>query len=385
MESMDNLPVLHKGQQLAKVGNTAIGLISQILNEGDADFWYNKGLEHKRNKQWQASYYCLTKAIELDSSNSDYYFVRAYIVIKLSLQNEGEVVDLIISGFFHLSAQDSRRAFGYEELDDLILYAGEEISMEGNRNLFALSIIYYWCKNKECVQCFDKVTNGEKEFGAYYYLLQGLINTVSSRIEIDDFLSSANLNKLVRINMIKSYTRAIVIKPDLAVAYYFRGIEKTVISSLDGQTKYEDGTTDLDDYLAAAKLNPKYLDAYFNLLRIKNKRFFNSDKAREIQKGNTSILSNATIAYYMRVEVKRRYLRDHNNLIKDCNELAKLNPKDTYAYFESGRARYFLRDYQGCIDDLSKGIALYPNKDEIQPIISLRDMCYKDIEEHKYQ
>jgi hypothetical protein len=373
---MSNLPIIKKSEHLIKTVNTTVGLISQVLEEGDANLWYKKGLENKENEQWQATYYCFTKAIELDSSQPNYFFYKALSVTKLPDPEINEFVNLIITGFSHLSTPYDGMGLLRKELDDLWLFVGENIPMEGNANLFALAIIHYFLNNIDCIYFLNDITTNIDELGANYFILCGFVSSYESRIGIDkDFVdiyeNSSNIYDLFRTSAIEYYTKAITIKPDLALAYYCRGIEKTkLLNNESDSIQCQD--TDLIDYINAARLQPQYLERYFKILGTENKSYFNSDKFKAVKKGDKNILTDQVIGHYMRSYVLFQCL-DYLGVIKDCEELIRLMPNDTYAYFQMGKAKVRLKDAHGAYKALTTGIDLYPNKDEIKAIITYRD------------
>jgi|GEM_PF-2294394 len=67
------------------------------------------------------------------------------------------------------------------------------------------------------------------------------------------------------------------------------------------------------------------------------------------------------LAYYWRGLIYSLTKSDYQRGVQDFTSVIKLEPRNEGAWFERGRARFWMTDYQGGIDDVSRAIEINPN------------------------
>ncbi|XP_031212107.1 tetratricopeptide repeat protein 6 isoform X2 [Mastomys coucha] len=132
----------------------------------------------------------------------------------------------------------------------------------------------------------------------------------------------------------ESFTKAVKANPELAEAYYHRGLCKVKLNKQNS----------ILDFNRALILNPKHYQAYLS-----------------------------RVAYY---GLKGRY----SKAILNCNEAIKLYPESVRAYICRGVLKYYNRNYKLAITDLS--IAVNMDKNSYTAFYN-RALCYTKIGEHQ--
>ncbi|MGI2905727.1 tetratricopeptide repeat-containing S1 family peptidase, partial [Tolypothrix sp. VBCCA 56010] len=149
---------------------------------------------------------------------------------------------------------------------------------------------------------------------------------------------------------IQDWTEAIRLNPNLAYAYYNRGVVRSELGDKQGA---------IADYNTAIKINPNLAYAYNNRGVT---RADLGDKQGAIADYNTAIKINPNLAnaYYGR-GVVRDELGDKQGAIADYNSAIKINPNLANAYYGRGVVRKELGDKQGAIADYNTAIKINPN------------------------
>ena len=148
---------------------------------------------------------------------------------------------------------------------------------------------------------------------------------------------------------IKHYTKAIALKPDLAIAYNNRGITYEQKGDVDAAIR---------DYTKAIELNPQSTNGYNN---------------RGITYGQKGDVDAAIRDYTKAIELNPQYTNAYYNrgvtygqkgdvdaAIQDFNKAIELNPELTQAYNNRGVAYMDKGEFTPAIQDFSKAIDLNP-------------------------
>jgi tetratricopeptide (TPR) repeat protein len=148
---------------------------------------------------------------------------------------------------------------------------------------------------------------------------------------------------------IESYTKAIRLQPDLALAYQCRG------KAFWKTSKQEEAINDCN---RALQLNPKFPEAY-NYRG--NARLDKGDLDGALSDFTEAIRlkPDFTFAYYNRGRA-RNQKDDLEGAIKDFTEAIRLQPDDADAYFHRGLAHSKLSDFDEAIKDYTGFIVFNP-------------------------
>jgi len=222
--------------------------------------------------------------------------------------------------------------------------------------------------------------------------LNGAISDLTKLIEIDPNYHSgysrrgyAKMILLQYEDAINDFSKAIEVKPDDILAYMNRGISKqrsgdfvnaildfnkvveldplkfdTYTYRADARAELKDYKNALIDYEKSIELNPKYGVAYFNRgftkstqMGLLKESIGDFTKAIELGLGN--------VAYVNRGIAKLK-LKDNNDAINDFNQALKINKKDSFAYYNRGKAYSGKGKFKNAISDFLKILDLNQNR-----------------------
>jgi tetratricopeptide (TPR) repeat protein len=151
-----------------------------------------------------------------------------------------------------------------------------------------------------------------------------------------------------RQRAIEDYTREILINPQNAVAYWFRGQQRFQLRDARGA---------IEDYTQAIELCPLAYDTYEDrasaYAAIGNKKAAIEDCDRIIQ-----IEPDSFIGYQHRGDILSKF-GDYKRAIEDYTEAIRLYPTYSVLYDKRGSARSEIRDKQGAFSDFQKAADLY--------------------------
>jgi tetratricopeptide (TPR) repeat protein len=145
---------------------------------------------------------------------------------------------------------------------------------------------------------------------------------------------------------IEDYTQALRINPHVAVTYRNRA---------DARSHLGDHQGAIEDYTQAIKINPHYAitdknSSIYRYLLLEQQKFTQAIK----------IDPHDAVAYYNRGKA-RADLEDYEGTIADYTQAIKINPNYADAYYSRGNAHFDLGDYQGAIIDYSQAIKINTN------------------------
>ncbi|MBP5975272.1 tetratricopeptide repeat protein [Brasilonema sp. CT11] len=202
------------------------------------------------------------------------------------------------------------------------------------------------------IQAGDKYTKGD---------FKGAIADYNQALRINPNLADAYYNRgLARDELgdkqaaIADYNQALRINPNYANAYYNRGVARANLG---------DKQAAIADYNQALRINPNFAQAYVNrgLARAEL-----GDKQAAIADYNQALRINPNYAkaYYNR-GIVRAELGDKQAAIADYNQALRINPNLAEAYNNRGLARAELGDKQAAIADYNQALRINPNDAEV--------------------
>ena len=168
-----------------------------------------------------------------------------------------------------------------------------------------------------------------------------------------DSYTNRGINKLQSLRQFESaitdFDKAILINPNFALAYYYRGIAKGAIHKTQES---------IVDFTLAINLNPKFSEAYINRGISKNSL---GQHLAAITDYTRAIDLNPQFAeaFYSRGLAKRA-LQQYLAAISDYSQAIRFNPTHAQAYNNRGNAKSLLFQYESAILDFNQAIRLYP-------------------------
>lgn len=154
---------------------------------------------------------------------------------------------------------------------------------------------------------------------------------------------------------IDNYSRRIEEEPGNAALYFGRGMDFMLVQD------YENALKDVNRVLA---LNPEMLVAHFARAVIRSKQL-EYDRLQEeslmMDRGSTIDLPElANISGKMKLpEISTKSI-ENEEILKEYEEIIRLNPEFIYAYYNRAEIFSFEKDYRAAIADYTKAIELEP-------------------------
>lgn len=331
----DNLPALYNNQKLIKSSNNAILLVNQIIDEGNAEYWYRRGVEHKTKKEWDAAFYSYAKAININPKEAKYYIAKAYISSKLN--KIVNVIDSICLGFeCHKRWDDFINILSEIEWSSLYDFLKNQ-GLKGGREGFVVAVV-------QLVKC-----NSLKEEKELFNILEDL-NTI--------------YDKDLRRN-----------------CYNLKGIAKRECCGQDykyygNYEEYEIETKDaLICFNKALEVEPNFI-SYYNLYLIYciiGSRFNDYDKAIISIDNAINLEPDNIYAYEERARInypETSGVEDCLRAIDDFNMLINLRPQCSKYYFSRGMIKYWnLKIQDEALEDFNSTINFFDgNTDDLSYI-----------------
>jgi tetratricopeptide (TPR) repeat protein len=144
------------------------------------------------------------------------------------------------------------------------------------------------------------------------------------------------------------FNRAITLKPDYFLAYYFRGYLYSQLRAFNLALK------DFDRLIA---LTPNVANLYFDRALVKESLQDFAGSLADYTQG-IALNTEEPIGYYGRSALKAYKLNDFRGAIEDCDRAIRLNPNRDLVYMVRGYAKEQLNDLPGAEADYSQAIAL---------------------------
>lgn len=152
---------------------------------------------------------------------------------------------------------------------------------------------------------------------------------------------------------VEDYTAALAKNPSLSAAYFNRGLAYFKLNQFKAA---------VDDYTKVIEKNSQDADAFYQrglaYHRLKNYAAAIEDYTQVIK-----LNPNEAMAFVSR-GLSYSASGDKQKAIADFTQGIRLNP-DAIAYYNRGRARFFLADYQGAMEDYTEALRFAPNDADI--------------------
>ena len=229
---------------------------------------------------------------------------------------------------------------------------------------------------------------------AYFYLgntriannrtLESSFNPTSGTTHYDD-QGLGSVDTAILKAIIADFSKAIELNPDLAMAYYNRGLTRLALGELEGakddftnSINLKDEESDaynsrgnvylslgeidaaISDFSKAIELNPN-LEAYYT--NRGNTRYLQGDVNGAIMDYSKALEldPNSINALIGRGNIRQQEQGDLVGAIADFNKALELNPNDPVVYYNRGNAHAIQENIEGAVADYTKAIELDPN------------------------
>lgn len=362
------------------------------------DTFYVKAIAKKQYNQKDSSLLYLSKAIEINDHNPEYYLQRGMIYFEMKdyekAKNdftkaesfENGISSLWLSRIFSIE-KDPDQAILYLEkhlkgdkkeqkstirLDESFVNINDhskwnELWLKDWYSEYELSIenIHYLVKNDKLVYAieeFEKIIEQYPERDDAYYLRSQIYFMLkdysSASYDLDNaikynpenylyYYDRGVVNKMQRKNKkaLSDFSLAIKLKPDFIPSYLERGL-----ISLKMQY-YKESIDDISFYLKFYELNEEalysagllynYLNMYQNSLIVLNNLI-------TINPGKTDYFVARIEAY--------EGLFDYMGMVKDCNSALDLDPSNGLVFYKRGLAKNNLKDNSGACSDWNNAV-----------------------------
>lgn len=144
--------------------------------------------------------------------------------------------------------------------------------------------------------------------------------------------------------------QAIELDPNLALAYYYRGLSYNKINKIKCYR----------DFFKAVELDPNLVDAHCYIAKSYLYDYYEFDNAIEALNNALSIDPNHTLALSTMGDAYSMF--ENHDKAKECyNKVITLDPNNFWAYFNRAHSKGMDKDYQGALNDFSSAIVIDPN------------------------
>ncbi|MEG4801049.1 tetratricopeptide repeat protein [Microcoleus sp. ARI1-B5] len=149
---------------------------------------------------------------------------------------------------------------------------------------------------------------------------------------------------------IEAFDRVLQINPNLAEAYYLRGLARSQLGDTRGA---------IGDYDLALQINPEWVDVYRS--RASAHTAFGNQQGAVEDYTQVLRINPLEIEAYINRSLARTRLGDNREAIEDCTKAIRLNPNYAEAYVNRGLARSNLRNLKGALEDWTQALAIAPD------------------------
>ncbi|MCK6576545.1 MAG: tetratricopeptide repeat protein [Anaerolineae bacterium] len=171
--------------------------------------------------------------------------------------------------------------------------------------------------------------------------------------------------------------RFVALSPDVARAYYNRGVVLVKMGAL-GQA--------VANYDRAVELDPVFSDAYVNR-GLAYRRI--GDLTRALEDLNQALaLSSSDSDIFVNRGIVYRQMERYDDAFADYDEAIRLNPNDADAYYNRGIAHAMQRDYEEALADYDSAVRLRPedadfyvNRGAARSALNQLDAAIEDFEQ----
>lgn len=336
------------------------------LNPCNADIFSNIGISKYSLKDYPGALEALNKAIELTPTNADYFFIKGIVNYASkftadALNDYNKAIDLNpckLDYYFHramamVSLGDFKNAIkDYSKVIE-INPSYDNVYFFRGMSMFSLNDF------KNAINDYDKdIEAHPSDVNTYFYRGRAKLELDDREGAIEDFDKSIRLNpenslvlfyrgyarfKYDTFSGSNDISRAIRLDPSNEYFHFQYGILSMSIY------KYSNAA---NSFTKTIELNPNNSEAYYNrgkcLLEILEKE----GKERESE----------SYIYQKNFEMYEKYKENRLiDILKDFDNVIKLNPKHFKAYHKRGGIKYRLKDFQGALEDFEKVIKINPD------------------------
>ena len=222
--------------------------------------------------------------------------------------------------------------------------------------LLAISSVNFSFGQRE----LEKLESGIEKYYSYDFI--GALEDFNLAIMINPYSIDAYFNRAMTLNSLENYmganedfSKAIKLDPENLILYWYRGKVKFNLSNASRVDQ-------IDVHLKGA------ITDFTKAIELENKSL--KSKSSNDNKNSYRIHSNDEYDIYSKVNVNyyrgqaKFYLKDYNGAIIDLTKVIDLAPESdfsSYYYRCRAEAKGKLKDYKGAFIDYSKAIELEPN------------------------
>lgn len=149
--------------------------------------------------------------------------------------------------------------------------------------------------------------------------------------------------------------------PENINAYFGRAMDFMVLQDL---------STSIEDYTKVINLDPTFALAYFNRAMVRYKQFKIIDYTEEsipaeeintnIKGSNSSQISSGKSKEAVVQAQEKKKIYEYELIIRDYDQVIKLNPKFAFAYFNRGNMSALRKDFKSAVLDYNEAIRIEP-------------------------
>jgi len=187
--------------------------------------------------------------------------------------------------------------------------------------------------------------------------LDGALNDAAEAVRLAPWMSAAvrarGIARAARGDVdgaLADYAEAMKLDPRDGSPYYNRALLQL------NRRRYDDALADYDRALA---LEPRHAAAYVNRGALRDARGDPAGALADYERA-IALAPHLPQAYVNRGNLRWRNGNDVDAAIRDYDEAIRRDARCEMAWMNRGMARYAKRDYAGCVEDLSKALAVAP-------------------------
>jgi tetratricopeptide (TPR) repeat protein len=188
--------------------------------------------------------------------------------------------------------------------------------------------------------------------------IDGALNDAAEAVRLAPWMSAAvcvrGVARAARGDVdgaLADYAEAMKLDPRDGRPYYNRALLQL------NRRRYDDALTDYDKALA---LDPRHAAAYVNRGALRDAKGDLAGALADYEKA-IALAPHLPQAYVNRGNLRWKKDNDLDAAIRDYDEAIRRDARCEMAWMNRGMARYAKRDYAGCVEDLSKALAVAPS------------------------
>lgn len=326
------------------------------LNPKNIYTWYNLGVAFLRIESYEEAAESLTMAINLLPSLIEAYRARMIAYNKLGkpkLADEDYETMVMISSALD-SGMDMKELNKMLEIDSTYLkqivefeadfqtYDNTSGRIQNRRVMIKMlpNFSIQYLNDKELIELERNTGNRKLVLGHLNSMIHGYAFGISSE---DKRLPLSVVDQLVRKADSITY-----FDPFNAKNYFGVGTFNAMMRN------YNEALTSFD---RAIELNPSFPEAYFNRANI---RFELLEHKFSMEQSNQQVFIGQSPDNNNQPS-QRNEIPDFSSVISDYNQVIRLNPKLSVAYYNRGNIKNRMRDFKGAVNDYTTALSLNPD------------------------